>query len=321
MPLFLLIVTYSIYWVVQPDMFSDYEAYLSMIDSVYFTFTIEQIFSEEGLSKLVLYLGRYLTNSNEAAHGVIVGFIQFIFFAVVSCIYVKNRKLSQSLIYPIALFAPLITAIVIRNSFSYLLITIACFYYFSKHWFPFYILFLIAFFFHTSTILLLPIFLVSGLGFSGEFLRTKARLWVPFLFFCGIFLIFSPPSLSFLTAIDSLETNLGARSAYIQDDRLTVSMFHYAWLVFVSMCYWFFIPKIKCVVQLNFFSFSFLTYIVLLVSPVAAFRFSIFFLIPFLIIINPFLSSNNWKSVRSNVQKSIGFLGVLIFTYFNLANK
>jgi EpsG family len=318
MPIILLLITYGIYWVIGPSNFSDYENYQGLIIFLQTSFTPDQVLGEEGFSKLMIFLSSYFTNSPQEAHALIVLSIQFVFLSITIFTYFKKRTDFNSLVLPIAIFAPLITTIVIRNSFAYLFSTFAFFTFSKSRWSSLIFCLIIALLFHSSVILIIPVFILAGFSFISAKIKYYSKIWILLLTLIGFFLIFSRLSLSFITNLDFVQENLGARTAYVQDDRLIVSSFHYLWVILIGSSYWLFFERLKSPRQISFFFFGYVLYIFLLVSPVVAFRYSVFFLLPFFIVCGSYLSSLNWKSVKFISLRLGSVVLIFVFTYFNM---
>jgi EpsG family len=282
---------------IRPNRFDDYDSYIQFTDYIYHYAEFSWIYFEP-LSSLMLFTLRAMTGSTEEAVNLSHYLLGFMFTVFCYCL-VQNNKISwQGYIVFIALYGLLLAFVTFRATPAYLLVAIAFFnaMEIKKRSF-FYII--IASLFHISALLALPLLMI--LFYESKFFLMRKLFKYNYF---GILIVLIFISLSnifgssfFLIIIDNL-ANLPFLGKYIsyftRIDAVTGAiinseqdnLFHVFYAIAVSLFTMAIIisKNESCIRIRNVVLIGYLMFIFMQFSPVSAFRQSIFWMTPALLI-------------------------------------
>ena len=276
------------YWLIGAEHFPDYAQYIPFVENIPNDWNFGDLFQLESLSRLVFSVGLHLFGT---PHNSILFFATLNQLFILLClvyIYVKYKSYRFRAIILVSIFSPLLSFVILRAAPAYLIVAIAIFI-FNKSKIASIILFLLALGFHSSVILLLPALILSILIYSplrkfNTFILSMMRLIGLFL---GGFFLFNLSDFiaNIITSTQFLQDDfLGVRFLYISSQRIGNGLFHTLWFFVVTFLVFYYANRRVFSLKLQFlYTLAYFTYCLALFSPVVAFRFSIFFIIPYVL--------------------------------------
>lgn len=287
------------YYSTKAENISDYDSYLGLIDQIYYFYDPSQIYYEPA-STLILYISRLISGDTIKA----VNFARYFttFFFLISIYFLaKHRNVSTtSLAFIVAIFGPLLAYVTIRATPAYMLVAVAALDANAGRrraviWS------LLALQFHVSVGLAIPAILISLLQNRTNFLSfiEKSLNGVTIFFvivgFIFVFFsqLFSELILQFVSQIGFFGKYiayvgvLDQSNAQISTSENSSQIYHQIYLA-ISTIFLLFILQSKNINCIRFRSYaivSFTVFIFMQFSPVTAFRYSLFWIIPALLLI------------------------------------
>lgn len=321
---FLLFVSIIFYFFTRPEDISDYESYLGLIDNIYYFYDPSQIYYEPA-STLLLYVSRLISDDTVSAVSIARYFTTFVLIIAI-CVLSKYRSVSTtSLLLVLAVFGPLLAFVTIRATPAYMLIALAALDANEGRrraivWS------VLALQFHVSAILAIPAILISLIQNRTnilDFIEKSLNGVVFFLLIVGLILVFFGQSFSeiLLQSVSQVDflVKYVAYVGVLDQNKLNVpevssssQLYHQIYLV-ISSAFLLFIlysNNINCVKFRSYAIISFGIFLFMQFSPVTAFRYSIFWIIPALLLI-PWNLYTRVHLVRAGLI--ISSLGLFVF--------
>jgi hypothetical protein len=296
---FLFLVSIIFYYFTNPENIADYYSYLILIDNIYYFYDPSQIYYEPA-STLLLYSSRIFSGDSVNAVSFARYFTTFILIISIY-IFAKWKNVSTtSLIFIVAIFGPLLAFVTIRATPAYMLIALAALDANEGRrraivWS------LMALQFHVSAALAFPAILISLVQNRTNFLSFIEKSLngvIIFLVIVGAVFIFFGQSFS--NVMLQSVNQIGFFTKYIAYvgvlDQSNISnnnvensskIYHQIYLIisFIFLAFILFLKDKNCIKFRSYAIISFGVFIFMQFSPVTAFRFSLFWIIPGLFLI------------------------------------
>lgn len=316
-------------FLIRPPDFADFDSYVILTDYLAFRPQIEWMTFEPFSSGLMLLLRRLFGNSYVAvivAHWILsASFLAFVYRML------KERSVSwQGIVLSFALLGPLLAFVLVRATPAYILILLAALDSTKGRWRTF-VLALLAVGFHISAVLAFPPLVVSFLQSRVALADRVLRSRVVITALVGALLVFIVASNTILLIyindlVSVFSSVIGKYAVYLEGantvarggiaDATSSSHIYYAMFA-AATCILFISQSDEICVRLRAFMVaSFLTFFALSISPVVAFRQSIYWILPLLIYFPwakfRFAGFGNAAIIGSSAAIfAVGFRGVL----------
>lgn len=302
----------------------DYYAYLQIIDKIYYFYDPSDIFYEPA-STLLLYTSRLITGDSVSAVTASRYFTTFIFILFVFYVGRYRNVSTFSLVLILTLFGPLIGFVTIRATPAYLLVAIAALDANEGKgrallWAA------LAIQFHVSAALAVPAIIFTLIQNRTSYIsfieKSLNGVIIFFILFSSLFVFFGDSISNLLLQAVSQINFLAKYVSYVGVlDESSVdygrmdggyNLFHQIYFIAVFIFFMFFIyqKNIVCIRSRSYVIVSFAIFLFMQFSPVSAFRFSIFWIVPALIFI-PW--DSYLKSLVIRFSVTIICLGLFIF--------
>lgn len=321
---FFCIISIVFYYFSKPENIPDYYAYLQIIDSIYYFYDASQIYYEPA-STLLLYTSRLITGETIAAVTASRYFITLIFVIFLYYLGKYRNANTFSLVLILSVFGPLIGFVTIRATPAYILVTLAgldamegrrraliwC---------------ILAIQFHVSAMLAVPAVIFTLIQNRTNYIsfieKSLNGVIIFFALIGSVFIYFGRGISNVLLQAVSQVGFLGKYISYVgvldQNSASNASIgggassVHQIYLIAVSLFFIFFIfqKNMHCVKFRSYTIVSFAIFLFMQFSPVTAFRFSIYWIVPALLFI-PWNSHLKWPIIRLGAIMLC--LGVFIF--------
>jgi hypothetical protein len=283
---FLIVVILAIRIIVAPSYFADYASYVDLLEELKFNSDAAS-FILEPLSKLPLFIfGEFLSIEHAVSLFSYINTLVFlIFFTVI--VLRKNRSII-GLFLLFAIYVPLIAFISLRATPAYLCVALSFEFLWERRFRSSLMMCVVASLFHLSAVLVLvPLCICIVVGrFHTEKSNqlTCLNLRAVLVFFVSLGLYFSGPILfgAVLQNIIPADSILSRYSAYmlaVEREKLT----HLVYFFCVLMVVYFFLRDTASQHGHLFVEIAVILFAVLAISPVVAYRYSLYFMIPVLL--------------------------------------
>lgn len=291
-----------------PQSFADFASYVELVGQLKSSDTLE-VFALEPLSKLWLYS----TASLVAEHGAvtIVSYLNTLIFAVLFCrLVIRKERNVTALILLVGLYVPLMAFVALRAMPAYLIVALAVEKIWEKNTKAGVGLCLLASMFHFSALLILVPLLLSGLrkhkNASDDISPQRRAFLALLVFLASAIITFGVPKFfgNFSDGLISSESMLSRYSAYLMAENAGSSS-HLVYFYFVSAIVGIFMFQAKNSQERIFAASSMLLFSVLSISPVAAYRYSLYFVIPILL---------NFRSSPASYTYTRAYASFVLFT-------
>ena len=287
------------YFFTSAESIADYDSYLGLIDKIFYFYDSSQIFFEPA-STLLLYTARLITGDTVLAVTLARYFTTFILMFSIFVIGKYKNVSTTSLVIIIAIFGPLLAFVTIRATPAYMLIAVSALDANNGRRRSIVWAFL-ALQFHVSAILSIPaiIFsLIQNRTNALSFIERSLNGVVAFLAIVGLVIVFLGQSFSelllqsvgqigFLVKYIAYVGVLDQTNADLSTSENSSQIYHQAYFVISSLLFGFILnsKNTQCIKFRSFAIISFGIFVFLQFSPVTAFRYSLFWVIPALLLI------------------------------------
>lgn len=291
---FIAISSVAFYYFAKQEYIADYDSYLSIIDRTYYFYDFSQIYYEPA-STVILYLSRIIAGSSVEA--VMLARVFTTFVLIFSIYYFgKYRKVpTTALVATVALFGPLLAFVTIRATPAYMLIALAAID--ANHGRRRSIIWaVLAVQFHISAILAVPpivLNLIQNRTKIFNFLERSVKGIIISLVLVGILFIVFGSALSdalvqsvgqvgflikYVAYVGVLDSTNAPAAVANSDSRL----YHQLYLAFTTLFFGILLisKSLNCIRFRTYLISSFAIYIFMQFSPVTAFRYSLYWVIP-----------------------------------------
>ena len=325
---FLLFVSIIFYNLVSPEKISDYDSYLITIDRVYYFFDWNNIYFEPA-STLLLYAARALSSSTENSVTLARCFTTAFLLFFIAFFAAKRNVSSITLIAVLAIYGPLLAYVTIRATPAYLLIALAaldsnvgrkrCFFWV-----------VLAMQFHVSVALAIPIIIINFIQNRTSifgFIERSTKGILIFITVAAFGLFFAGDSLDQLlyravSQIDFLLKYITYVEPLTGDATTTAevasesAVYHQIYLGFCTLAFFAFLfsKNEQCVRFRSCVILGYIIFIFMQFSPVTAFRYSIFWMVPGLLLFP-------WdKYIRNSIMTFVAAIGGCVIFLFQLSS-
>ncbi len=271
---------------IAPESFADFASYVELVGQLKAQNSLEG-FILEPASKIFLYAAATFVDDHAAV--TILSYFNTAFFIAIFCKLVlrKERNLA-GLVVLVGLYVPLMAFVALRAMPAYLIVALAVEKIWERETKTAFALCLLASLFHFSALLIIfPLFMAGRynqrktIEISAAQTRIVGGLKI---FFISAIISFVAPRFfgTLLAGIIPADSLLSRYSAYLSTENES-SLSHAVYFYFVSMIVAAFLFQARKAEERVFASLSILIFALLSVSPVAAYRYSLYFIIPILL--------------------------------------